>query len=147
MPRRLWDEVRDDIEEHYLTTKAGTEVPGFDTLAADFGTSPPTVKKALDQLIVEGFMTYRATTGLVFTGFQAAGVPQKGELHQVLEVRLSLEPVAARLAANGIKEGAASRQDVDAFEKAYVKLSDAFAQKNVMEAFQADRNFHASSLN
>ena len=142
MPRRLWSEVRDDIEERYLSEKAGTEVPGFDTLAADFGTSTPTVKKALDQLLVEGFMTYRASTGLVFTGLQAGGVPQKGELHQVLEVRLSLEPVAARLAANAIKEGKAKRQDVDAFERAYVKLSDAFAQTIVKEAFQTDRDFH-----
>ena len=95
--------------------------------------------RALNLLLDDAFLRYRVGEGLSLAGTEIERVPQdRGAVAALLEFRLSLEPMAAMLAARNVKAGAS----VDAFEKAHDDLKTAQGSGLVSSERKADLEFH-----
>lgn len=146
--RTTWMRLKNSIEAHYVeaNTKAGTRLPNMTDLCDLFKASRKTIDKALDRLLIEGILSYRVSTGLVWTGIQVSTSVPRGALHHVLELRLAIEPMAARLATRALSNGTAGAGDRSAFERAYVAVGDSLESDDVKQAYSADKAFHSAML-
>lgn len=141
--RKKPNDVRDQIEDQYFDQPAGTVLPGIGKIASTVQAGRGTVEQALDQLQMEGLVVYRATKGFILTGFGIKDSIERSEVGQILEVRMSIEPLAARLAARTVSSNAVTTEGMDAFEETFTRLTDAFGNaRYVKRAFDADRAFH-----
>jgi DNA-binding GntR family transcriptional regulator len=104
-----------------------------------FGGADKTMARALNLLLDDVFLRYRVGEGLSLAGTEIERVaPERGSVAALLEFRLSLEPMAALLAARNVKAGAS----VDALEKAYDDLKTAQGSGLVSSERKADLEFH-----
>lgn len=99
------------------------------------GPHDETMSRALNMLLVEGFLVYRSGRGLLLAG---EGGFAESELAATLEFRLQIEPGAAALAARDWLGPVTPAKE--AFRKAYRALQGARYDK-LAEA-KADRAFH-----
>ncbi len=93
-PVNLTERVHEHIKELVQTEQFPTTEPVFETqLAAQLGVSRTPVREALKMLVIEGYLESQAGGG--FTAYPV----KPNDLADVLEVRIALEEVTVRLAA------------------------------------------------
>lgn len=97
-PPRLGDEVYNSVYAQLMSQKI---LPGsrisIDNLARELGVSQTPIREALSRLEAQGLIV---KTHLI--GFSAAPQVDRARFNQLYEMRLLLEPFAARKAAEGI---------------------------------------------
>lgn len=130
--RPLREVIRDTLrsrifEGHYAP---GTRLIERD-LAAEFNVSRLPVREALRMLVQEGLLAERASRGSV-----VAALSEK-DVEDLFDVRLSLEVLACRLAAQR-----ATPEDVERLEALLDRASDALARGSINEAHRANSEFH-----
>lgn len=100
--RSLVDRLRDFIANQ---PSGDDRLPPERQLAEKLGVGRATLRKALDALEAEGYLYRHVGRGTFITSRSSAGVPSLSRIYEttnpldVMEVRLILEPRAARLAA------------------------------------------------
>jgi DNA-binding GntR family transcriptional regulator len=101
-PQRLGDEVYDSLYSQLMSHRIapGTRI-SIDRLVRELGVSQTPIREALSRLEAQGLVV---KTHLV--GFSAAGQVDASRLAQMYELRLLLEPPAARWAAERMSEEA-----------------------------------------
>lgn len=107
--------VRGDLE-------AGATLPAEEQLAAEYGVSRGAFREAMKVLAAKGLVASRTRTGTVVLpadrwnlmdpdvlAWRYRGEPTKSHLDDLAEVRVALEPEAARLAAGRVRKAEVSR--------------------------------------
>ncbi|MGW5641678.1 GntR family transcriptional regulator [Saccharopolyspora sp. NPDC003752] len=130
--RPLREVIRDTLririfEGHYAP---GTRLIERD-LAAEFNVSRLPVREALRMLIQEGLVAERASRGSV-----VARLSDK-DVEDLFDVRLSLEVLACRLAAQR-----ATPEDIARLDALLDRAADALARGSINEAHRANSEFH-----
>jgi DNA-binding GntR family transcriptional regulator len=105
------------------------------TLAARFGVSATPVREAMLDLAKQGLVEVVPNKGFQVTSISDA------ELDQITEIRLMLEPPAAKTAA-----GNASPADVDALMPLAQAIVEAAKRGDLISYIEADHEFHARLL-
>lgn len=131
-PRPLRENIRDTLRSrifdgHY---PPGTRLIERD-LATEFGVSRLPVREALRMLGQEGLIEDRLPRGSVVKGLSPK------EIRDLFAVREALEVQASRLAA-----ACATHDDLTHLEALLDRASDALARGAIMEAHQANNDFH-----
>jgi GntR family transcriptional regulator, galactonate operon transcriptional repressor len=132
--------------------KAGETLPREADLLATLGVSRTTLREALQILSTKGFIEAKPRLGTrvraaehwntldpVVLSWQGDAEDQDALAEELFEIRLSIEPLAARLAA---RRGSAA--DHAAIRAAYVRMAQ--AQAGLEEAIEADIDFHLQIL-
>ncbi|HKU11739.1 MAG TPA: GntR family transcriptional regulator [Sinomonas sp.] len=130
--RPLREVIRDTLrsrifEGHYAP---GTRLIERD-LASEFNVSRLPVREALRMLAQEGLLAERASRGSV-----VAGLSEK-DVDDLFDVRLSLEVLACRLAAQR-----ATPEDIERLEALLDRATDALARGSINEAHRENSEFH-----
>ncbi|WP_138414145.1 GntR family transcriptional regulator [Sinomonas gamaensis] len=130
--RPLREVIRDTLrsrifEGHYAP---GTRLIERD-LASEFNVSRLPVREALRMLAQEGLLAERASRGSV-----VAGLSEK-DVEDLFDVRLSLEVLACRLAAQR-----ATPEDIERLEALLDRATDALARGSINEAHRENSEFH-----
>ena len=146
--RRLSDEIVRQIKEAMFAGKlrAGDKLPTERELAVRFATSRASVREALRTLEPEGLIRVKkGVVGGIFIAdvdhrpaaksFQTLFQLRKVSIHQIAEVRLIFEPMAARLAAER-----AGPDDVRELEEEIRKMSAAVKDTELPRFY--DLKFH-----
>ena len=146
--RRLSDEIVRQIKEAMFAGKlqAGDKLPTERELAERFETSRASVREALRTLEPEGLIRVKkGVVGGIFIAdvdhrpaaksFQTLFQLRKVSIHQIAEVRLIFEPMAARLAAER-----AGPDDLRELEQEIEKMSAAVTEKELPRFY--DLKFH-----
>ena len=122
---RISDRVISEIEVQILegSLKPGDQLPSERELAMEMGVSRPTIREAINTLCTKGLLQTRHGGGTVVT--------------DILDFRDMLESQAACLAAERATEA-----DLENLEKAYIKVSKAYADGELLEMVTADVEFH-----
>ena len=132
--------------------KAGDTLPREADMLATLGVSRTTLREALQILTTKGFIEAKPRLGTrvraaehwntldpVVLSWQGDAEDQDALAEELFEIRLSIEPMAARLAA---RRG--STADHAAIRAAFVRMSQ--AQAGLEEAIEADIDFHLQIL-
>ncbi|MEA5453377.1 GntR family transcriptional regulator [Sinomonas sp. JGH33] len=130
--RPLREVIRDTLrtrifEGHYAP---GTRLIERD-LAGEFNVSRLPVREALRMLVQEGILAERASRGSV-----VAALSDK-DVEDLFDVRLSLEVLACRLAAQRAKP-----EDIAKLESLLDRADDAIGRGSINEAHRANNEFH-----
>ncbi|WP_334172835.1 GntR family transcriptional regulator [Sinomonas sp.] len=130
--RPLREVIRDALrtrifEGHYAP---GTRLIERD-LAAEFNVSRLPVREALRMLVQEGILAERASRGSVVAALS------ERDVEDLFDVRLSLEVLACRLAAQR-----ADQEDIARLEALLARATDALARGSINEAHRANSEFH-----
>jgi DNA-binding GntR family transcriptional regulator len=130
--RPLREVIRDTLrsrifEGHYAP---GTRLIERD-LASEFNVSRLPVREALRMLAQEGLLAERASRGSV-----VAGLTEK-DVEDLFDVRLSLEVLACRLAAQR-----ATPEDIERLEALLDRATDALSRGSINEAHRENSEFH-----
>lgn len=130
--RPLREVIRDTLrsrifEGHYAP---GTRLIERD-LASEFNVSRLPVREALRMLAQEGLLAERASRGSV-----VAGLSEK-DVDDLFDVRLSLEVLACRLAAQRARP-----EDIERLEALLDRATDALARGSINEAHRENSEFH-----
>lgn len=136
-PRLVVDDVYDQLVELIVDGHVAPEdALSIDALAREFGVSTSPVREALARLESTGLIRRAA-----MRGYRVAPALDAGELGQLLEARLLIEPGAARRAAE-----VSPREDtVAALDDAVSDLTLAprgSSYESFRDYYEADRHFH-----
>lgn len=136
-PRLVVDDVYDQLVVLIVDGHVAPEEPlSIDALAREFGVSTSPLREALARLESTGLIRRAA-----MRGYRVAPALEAGELRELLDARLLIEPAAARSAA-----AAPSRaQTVTALDAAVDSLTTAprgSSYESFREYYEADRRFH-----
>ena len=145
---RLADTVAAELERRLLegSLKPGDRLPSERSLALGLGVSRPSLREAIQKLVMKGLLTTRQGAGTHVTDRLEAHFVDpwqdliKGHplLHRdLLEVRQMLESLAASLAADR-----ATDLDIDRLDSAYATLDGAYAGNDLAACIDADVAFH-----
>ena len=140
---RLSDSIYGHLLDEIMAGRfsAGDRLPTENQLAQRFSVSRPVVREALQRLQTDGVVIARQGSGTYVQrspSQRVAELTSQVSLHevlQVMELRMALEELAARLAARN-----RSDEQVRAIEQARKALGDAFGQGAA--AKEADYAFH-----
>lgn len=128
----LQEEVYSQLLQAILSAKIR---PGerliTDELAKRFRVSPIPVREALSRLEAEGFVSP------IKKGVRIASVLSKEDLKEILEIRLMLETMAARVAARQVNDGTLVELD-----NIFQELSAATLRLDVPESIRLNKLFH-----
>ncbi|MCT7376650.1 GntR family transcriptional regulator [Chelativorans salis] len=131
-PALLVDEVARAIREMIVQGKvASGEKLSENALAAELGVSTTPVREAISLLRSEGLVTVQPQSGTYVFKLQP------GELNQLCELRLALEPAAVELALNNPSSTLAD--DLAAIAE---KMKQAQAEGQIREYLSLDTAFH-----
>jgi GntR family transcriptional repressor for pyruvate dehydrogenase complex len=125
--RKLAQRLRAEIQEGRW--KAGDRLPSERALAREYGLSRATVREGLRLLSAWGHLETRQRVGSVVRAYPPPSPEDAVGPQDILEARLAVEPLCARLAASragpaqlaaiqAALEKAAPEQDVESFEQA-----------------------------
>ncbi|MDX6504546.1 MAG: GntR family transcriptional regulator, transcriptional repressor for pyruvate dehydrogenase complex [Gaiellaceae bacterium] len=139
-------EVASQLESEVLSggLEAGTKLPSERELALRLGVSRPLVREALRSLVERGLVEISPGRGAFVRAASTAEavrplgshyLRQKITPHHLIEVRMIIEPAAARLAATR-----ATDQEIDALGHAVEQINSA---ENVLERARWDITLHA----
>jgi GntR family transcriptional regulator, transcriptional repressor for pyruvate dehydrogenase complex len=140
---RLSDTIYGQLLDEIMAGRfsAGDRLPTENQLAQRFSVSRPVVREALQRLQTDGVVIARQGSGTYVQrspSQRVAELTTKVSLHevlQVMELRMSLEELAARLAARNRTD-----EQLRAIMQARQQLSDVFGQG--ARAKEADYGFH-----
>ena len=140
---RLSDTVYGELLHEIMAGRfaAGDRLPTEIQLAQRFAVSRPVVREALQRLQSDGVVIARQGSGTYVQrspSQRVAELTQRQSLHEVLQVmefRMALEELSARLAARNRTE-----EHIRVIERARRKLSDSFGEEGA--AKEADFTFH-----
>src|SRR5690625_4763556 len=132
----LADRVYDALSIEFMN---GSRAPGerlkIEALAADLGVSPTPVREALARLEQTGFVERQARRGYV-----VAPLLGKGDIGQLMDARIIMEPPMAQLAVE--------RSDADFLAQLHVTIEQMERARNrpsaqaLIECWIADESFH-----
>lgn len=147
---RLMDEVLPVLRDRALALEVGQQMPTEWQIVEDFGVSRQTAREALATLRAEGyieikhgrgaFVADKAATDLV--RFQDWFLSNRFEISELLEMRASIEPFVAELAAERITD-----DELDELRLSVEKFREILLGDDVGAKVTADENFHAIILN
>ena len=129
LTERVAAQIRDAISAGGL--KPGERLVEAD-IAAEMGISRAPVREALRQLQFEGLVDVRPRRGYAIRGLSI------GALNEIYDLRVLLEPILARAAAERIRE-----EEVPVLSETVERMRAAGRQDNWAEVVSADREFHA----
>jgi len=140
---RLSDTIYGQLLDEIMAGRfsAGDRLPTENQLAQRFSVSRPVVREALQRLQTDGVVIARQGSGTYVQrspSQRVAELTSQVSLHevlQVMELRMAMEELSARLAARNRTD-----EQVRAIERAQQQLSDAFGQGAA--AKEADYAFH-----
>ncbi len=128
LQERLYQRLREDL-------LAGRFQPGerlkIRDLANQWGTSPMPVRAALQRLVAEGALEGEAQRSL------RVPLMTRERFLQILQVRLSLEGLAAESASGRLDE-----QALEGLEGCLRRMEDALRQREVQAYLEANSEFH-----
>ncbi|WP_256386012.1 FadR/GntR family transcriptional regulator [Leucobacter sp. wl10] len=143
--RSLVDEVLPVLRAHARSLRVGDQMPTEFQIVEEFSVSRQTAREVLATLKAEGFIEIKHGRGAFVTDksesdrlrFQEWFRGNEFEIAELLEMRTSIEPFVAELAAERISEEELSllRESVEGFEA--ILLGD-----DVDAKVTADENFH-----
>lgn len=145
---RISDRVISEIEVQILegSLKPGDQLPSERELAMEMGVSRPTIREAINTLCTKGLLQTRHGGGTVVTdkldssfsdSWQEMLYRHPNIQSDILDFRDMLESQAACLAAERATEA-----DLENLEKAFIKVSKAYADGELLEMVTADVGFH-----
>ncbi len=133
--------------------KAGETLPTEADLGAEFGVSRTVTREAIKVLAEKGMVESRPKVGTQVQPRQQWNLidpdilnweyevgPREPFLHRLTELRLVIEPAAARMAASR-----ATNQELALIQAAYERLAQSVAE--IDEYINADMQFHAAIVN
>jgi GntR family transcriptional regulator, transcriptional repressor for pyruvate dehydrogenase complex len=141
---RLSDTIYGKLLDEIMAGRfsSGDRLPTENQLAQRFSVSRPVVREALQRLQTDGVVIARQGSGTYVQrspSQRVAELTSQVSLHevlQVMELRMALEELSARLAARNRSEA-----DLRAIEKARKALGESFGKKEAA-AKEADYAFH-----
>jgi GntR family transcriptional repressor for pyruvate dehydrogenase complex len=147
-PQRLADTVAAELEKRILegSLKPGDVLPSERTLALDLGVSRPSLREAIQKLVLKGLLSTRHGAGTYVTDKLEAHfadpwsemVKDHPMLHRdLLEFRQMLESQAASLAAER-----ATDLDLKRLDTLYAKMEAAYDSEDLAASIDADAAFH-----
>lgn len=145
---RISDKVVKVIEVQILegSLRPGDQLPSERDLALELGVSRPTIREAIKTLVTKGLLQTRHGGGTVVTdkldssftdSWQEMLFKHPNIQDDILDFRDMLEGQAACFAAQR-----ATDADLENLEKAYIKVSKAYADGELSEMVNADVEFH-----
>lgn len=145
---RIADVVAGELETRILegSLKPGDRLPGERDLAVELGVSRPSLREAIQKLVIKGMLATRHGGGTYVTDhmdapfvdpWQAMLSDHPGLQGDLLEFRHMLESQAASLAAER-----ATDADIAMIDAAFMAMGKAYASNDMVAAIETDVRFH-----